>query len=91
MKFSYSSAWIAILGSENMKGKFDLVVGTESVVGGLRRFNQSIVAAFLCKSANLAQVTHFAASEHPCVRACFFRGTRNSEQQLCSFLKQDEC
>lgn len=35
VKLSYSSAWMAILGSKNMKGKSDLVVGMEKVVGGL--------------------------------------------------------
>lgn len=61
-KLSYDSAWMAILGSENMKGKSDLVVGMEKVVGGLRRFNQSPVRGILCKAVNLAQVTHFTAS-----------------------------
>lgn len=35
VKLSYSSAWMAILGSKNMKEKSDLVVGMEKVVGGL--------------------------------------------------------
>lgn len=35
VELSYNSAWMAILGSKNMKGKSDLVVGMEKVVGGL--------------------------------------------------------
>lgn len=35
VKLSYNLAWMAILGSKNMKGKSDLVVGMEKVVGGL--------------------------------------------------------
>lgn len=34
-KLSYNSAWMAILGSKNMKGKSDLIVRMEKVVGGL--------------------------------------------------------
>lgn len=90
VKLSYDSAWMAILGSKNMKGKSDLVVGMEKLVGGLRRFNQSLVIGILCKSVNLAQVTHFTASRASFMRACSFRGEVNSKQHLCTFLKPNQ-
>lgn len=35
VKLSYNLAWMTILGSKNMKGKSDLVVRMEKMVGGL--------------------------------------------------------